>query len=211
MPARIGTGPAASPSRVLENWPIDLGMVNSTNLMVTNSLEGGEVRAYQFTVPAGLTSLEAQLQTSPAVPPWSCAPAVLSQIPGRHPRRRCGRGGCGRLWQSGWLYPHRRRRQRQFQSHLGGESRGRRLHGDGQARRQHLITNATTRSSSGPRATLPIAFDGGGFVATNHTAGTGVIIAWTCWPIHWAGTSASPMSPPGCPSSWSPATFSPPP
>lgn len=63
VPPRIGTNAS---SFVIESFGelavTDLGTVSLTNLVITNSLEGGEVRAYQFTVPAGLNSLEAQLQ-----------------------------------------------------------------------------------------------------------------------------------------------------
>jgi hypothetical protein len=63
VPPRIGTNASSFGIQSFgELTPIDLGTVGSTNLVITNSIEGGEVRAYQFTVPEGLTSLEAQLQ-----------------------------------------------------------------------------------------------------------------------------------------------------
>ncbi len=59
---RIGTGTS---SFVFESRgelaPINLGTVSTTDLTHAGALEGGEVRAYQFTVPAGMNSLEAQL------------------------------------------------------------------------------------------------------------------------------------------------------
>lgn len=60
--ARIGSGPV---SYVLESRGeldvVDLGTVGTVDLSHEGTLEGGEVRAYQFSVPAGTTSLEAQL------------------------------------------------------------------------------------------------------------------------------------------------------
>ena len=59
---RIGTGTS---SFVFESrgvlQPLDLGTVGGTDLTHSGTLEGGAVRAYQFTVPVGMTSLEAQL------------------------------------------------------------------------------------------------------------------------------------------------------
>src|SRR5262249_36414206 len=40
---------------------INMGTVGPTDLTQAGTLEGGEVRAYQFTVPPGLPSLEVQL------------------------------------------------------------------------------------------------------------------------------------------------------
>lgn len=59
----VGTSSWAIQSRG-ELAVIDLGLVGSTDLANTNTLEGGEVRAYQFTVPEGIPSLEVQLQNN---------------------------------------------------------------------------------------------------------------------------------------------------
>jgi hypothetical protein len=60
--ARIGTGTS---SFILESRgplvPLDLGTASSTDLRHTNTLEAGEVFAYQFTVPPETTSIEAEL------------------------------------------------------------------------------------------------------------------------------------------------------
>ena len=62
---RIGTGTSSFALESIGELPvIDLGTVGETNLTHSGALEGGEVRAYRFTVPPGLTSLEAQLQTT---------------------------------------------------------------------------------------------------------------------------------------------------
>lgn len=48
----------------------DLGVLGAAELTATNQLQGGEVAAYRFTAPAGVSSLEAQLVTfygSPAM------------------------------------------------------------------------------------------------------------------------------------------------
>jgi len=60
---RVGSG---SSSFIIESRGelpvIDLGTAGPTNLTYSSSQEGGEVRAYQFTIPPDMTSLEVQLQ-----------------------------------------------------------------------------------------------------------------------------------------------------
>lgn len=61
--SRIGGGGASYQIESIgELAVLDLGTAGVTNLTHSAALEGGEVRAYQFQVPAGLTSLEVQLQ-----------------------------------------------------------------------------------------------------------------------------------------------------
>jgi len=66
---RIGTGTSSFvfDSRG-ELAPINLGTAGTTDLTHAGTLEGGEVRAYQFTVPAGMNSLEAQLLNPTGIP-----------------------------------------------------------------------------------------------------------------------------------------------
>jgi large repetitive protein len=63
FPTRIGTGTS---SYVLESLGelavIDLGQIGSVDLLHTNTVQGGEVCAYQFRVPDGVFSLEARLE-----------------------------------------------------------------------------------------------------------------------------------------------------
>jgi len=69
QPSRIGTN---SSSYVFESRGqlqiVNLGIVGPDETRHTNSLQGGEVKAYQFEVPEGTTSLEARLYTSNGVP-----------------------------------------------------------------------------------------------------------------------------------------------
>jgi hypothetical protein len=55
---QIGTGNSSYALASLGPLPVvNLGTVGGTDLLVTNSLEGGDVAAYQFTLPPGLASL----------------------------------------------------------------------------------------------------------------------------------------------------------
>jgi hypothetical protein len=83
FPTRIGSGTS---SYVIESRGplavVDLGELNAQETTHTGSLEGGEVRAYQFTVPAGTTSLEARLYTSNGVPAMVLRVGPLFPNPG---------------------------------------------------------------------------------------------------------------------------------
>jgi hypothetical protein len=60
---RIGAGVSSFVIESRGELPVvDLGLAGTTNLTYDTTQEGGEVRAYQFTVPPGMTSLEVQLQ-----------------------------------------------------------------------------------------------------------------------------------------------------
>jgi len=64
QPTRIGTNSSSFLIESRGTLPvIDLGAVGTTDLVHTATLEGGEVRAYQFTVPPGVSSVEARLQS----------------------------------------------------------------------------------------------------------------------------------------------------
>src|SRR6185295_18531478 len=69
FPTRIGAGNSGF---VIESrgmlQVINLGTAGSNDLVHTATLEGGEVRAYQFAVPPGITSLQAQLITQTGNP-----------------------------------------------------------------------------------------------------------------------------------------------
>lgn len=83
FPSRIGTGTS---SYVLESRGplavVNLGEVSAQETTHTGSLEGGEVRAYQFTVPAGVSSLETRLYTSNGVPAMVLRVGSLFPNPG---------------------------------------------------------------------------------------------------------------------------------
>jgi hypothetical protein len=60
---RIGAGVARYQIESIgELAVLNLGTAGTTNLTHSTTADGGEVRAYQFQVPAGMTSLEVQLQ-----------------------------------------------------------------------------------------------------------------------------------------------------
>ena len=66
---RIGTGNSSFTIESRGVLPVlNLGEAGTTNLTHTTSQEGGEVKAYQFTVPDGMTSLEVQLQNTTGFP-----------------------------------------------------------------------------------------------------------------------------------------------
>jgi len=69
LPTRIGAGNSGFFIESRGELPImNLGTAGSTDLVHAATLEGGEVRAYQFTVPPGITSLQAQLTTQTGNP-----------------------------------------------------------------------------------------------------------------------------------------------
>jgi hypothetical protein len=92
FPTRIGTN---SSSYVLESrgqlQPIDLGVIGINEATNSGSLEGGEVRAYWFTVPAGTVSLEARLSNVTGSP--AMVLRVGSQFP--NPGSASPSGGSG--------------------------------------------------------------------------------------------------------------------
>lgn len=83
FPTRIGIGTS---SFVLESrgalQVVNLGTVGPEETRHTNSLQGGEIRAYQFDVPPGTTSLETRLYTSNGVPVQVLRVGSLFPIPG---------------------------------------------------------------------------------------------------------------------------------
>jgi hypothetical protein len=175
IPPRIGTNAS---SFVIQSFgelsPIDLGTVSSTNLVITNSLEGGEVRAYQFTVPEGLTSLEAQLQNVTGNP--AMVLRVGAQFP--NPGAATIGGGVGTVGTDDY-------------GNLGGYTI---TTATGNANTNLIsvvnpsngvytvvvkaraagttFSNATYTLVIRATSYLPVTFDGGSAVVTNHTAST---------------------------------------
>jgi len=82
-PTRIGTNVS---SYVFESrgelQVIQLGTVGPDEARYTNTLQGGEVKAYQFDVPVGTTSLEARLYTSNGIPVQVLRVGSLFPAPG---------------------------------------------------------------------------------------------------------------------------------
>lgn len=175
VPARIGTNTS---SFVIQSFgelaPQDLGLVSSTNLVVTNALEGGEVRAYQFTVPAGVNSLEAQLQNVTGNP--AMVLRVGAQFP--NPGAATIGGGAGAVTADDY-------------GNLGGYTI---TTGTGNANTNLIsivnpsngvytvmvkaraagtaISNATYTLVIRATSYTPVTFDGGNIVVTNHPANT---------------------------------------
>jgi len=87
---RIGTG---NSSFTIESRGalavLNLGEASTTNLTTTASLEGGEVKAYQFSVPDGMTSLEVQLQNTTG------NPAMVLRVGSALPNPGAGSTGSG--------------------------------------------------------------------------------------------------------------------
>jgi hypothetical protein len=80
---RIGPG---NSSFLLESrgelMPVNMGTAGTTDLVQTATLEGGEVRAYQFTVPPGISSLQVQLNTTSGYPAMVLRSGVAFPYPG---------------------------------------------------------------------------------------------------------------------------------
>jgi len=62
-PSRIGTGTSSFVIESRGELPVvDLGVAGTADLVQAGTLEGGETKAFQFTAPAGLSSLEVRLE-----------------------------------------------------------------------------------------------------------------------------------------------------
>jgi len=83
FPTRIGPG---NSSFLIESrgelQPVNMVTAGSTDLVQTATLEGGEVRAYQFSVPSGISSLQAQVVTQSGYPTMVLRSGVLFPNPG---------------------------------------------------------------------------------------------------------------------------------
>lgn len=175
VPARIGTNASSFTIQSFgELAPLNLGVVGTTNLVVTNSLEAGEVRAYQFTVPEGLTSLETSLQNVTGNP--AMVLRVGSQFPNPGAATIGGGPGAVALDDYGNFggYPI---------AALTGNANTNLISVANPSNGVYTvmvkaraagttISNATYTLTIRATTYLPVTFDGGAAVVTNHTAGT---------------------------------------
>ena len=82
---RIGTGTSSFVLESRGELPIiDLGVAGGADLVQAGTLEAGEVKAYQFTIPAGITSLEARLENPTG------SPAMVLRVGDRFPNPGSG-------------------------------------------------------------------------------------------------------------------------
>ncbi len=80
---RVGAGSSSFRIESRGELPVlDLGLAGTTNLTFSASQEGGEVRAYRFTVPPDMTSLEVQLQNPTGNPAMVLRVGVAFPNPG---------------------------------------------------------------------------------------------------------------------------------
>ncbi len=81
--SRIGTGTSDFTIRSLGETPTNyLGEVGAIDLVDANSLAGGEVRIYQFSVPAGIQTVEARLENRTGNPTMTLRAGSRAPDPG---------------------------------------------------------------------------------------------------------------------------------
>jgi hypothetical protein len=83
MTSRIGTGTSSFIIESLGELPVlDLGVAGPVDLTDTNSLYGGDVRAYRFSVPPALAGVEVRLTTTAGAPTMVLRGGTLFPSPG---------------------------------------------------------------------------------------------------------------------------------
>ena len=97
---RIGAGSSAFTIQSLGSLPvIDLGVLTPVDIVQPGSLEGGEIAAYQFTVPPGTLSMEARLENRVGNPLMALRPGPADRLPVPESGRYGQEGG----WNNGRL------------------------------------------------------------------------------------------------------------
>lgn len=174
--SRIGTGSSSYTLQSFGELPVvNLGVAGNTNLTYAAAQEGGEVRAYQFTVPPGMNSLEVQLLNIVGNP----AMVLRSGSALPNPGAASAVTGAGAV--SAEAYGN----DGGYTITAGNGNANTNLisianPADGvytvmvKARGTTLTTFSNASYTLVVRATtdIPVAFDGGTVVVTNHAAGT---------------------------------------
>lgn len=96
--SRIGAGSSAFTIESLGALPVtDLGVLTPVDIVQPGSLEGGEIAAYQFTVPPGTLSMEVRLQDRVGNPLMALRPGDKVPMPNSGNYGHEGGWGTGRL------------------------------------------------------------------------------------------------------------------
>lgn len=173
---RIG---ADSSSFVIESFGelavADLGTAGTSNLTYSAAQEGGEVRAYQFTVPPGMTSLEVQLENPTG------NPAMVLRVGGDLPNP----GAASSLAGAGSVAAEEYGNEGGYTITAGTGNANTNLISVANPAEGLYTVMVKARASTGTtftnasytlvvRATtyVPVGFDGGSVVVTNHMANT---------------------------------------
>jgi hypothetical protein len=157
--SRIGTGSSAFTIASLGALPVsDLGVLTPADITQAGALEGGEIAAYQFSVPPGTLSMEVRLENRVGNPEMVLRPGTRLPLPNSGAYGHEGGYTSGRLFDDSFMTV--------ANPSTGVWSMIVKASLDG------VYSNATYTIRITAVTATPLAFDGGSISVVNHPADT---------------------------------------